>query len=144
MRRIALFLVLLTLALALSPSAIAEPPPYVVIVHPSHANPSYERKFIEVAFLKKVTRWPNGYGIRPVDLAPDSPVRERFSQDVLRRSVEEVRAYWQQILFSRGDVPPPELASEDDVVKHVLKHPGAIGYVSGSANIGAAKIVRLR
>lgn len=146
--RITVVLVLLVLALAMPRGSVsaqgAAPPAYVVIVHPSNAATTLQRAFVEDAFLKKVTRWPNGDGVRPVDLGPDSPVRRRFSEDVLRRSVEAVRSYWQQIIFAGRDIPPPELDTDDEVVKYVLKHPGGIGYVSSGAKTGGAKVVTVR
>jgi len=129
------------IALLLGDATAAPPPVYVVIVHPSNPTTSADRKFLEDAFLKKTTRWDHGEVIRPVDQVPDSPVRRKFSEEVLRRSVAAVRSYWQQLIFSGRDVPPPELASDEDVVKYVLKYPGAVGYVSGSADTNGAKIV---
>jgi hypothetical protein len=120
------------------------PPPYQLIVHPSNPTGVVERKFLEEAFLKKITRWPNGELIRPVDLVPDSPVRRKFSDDVLNRSVEAVKGYWQQRIFSGRDIPPPELDNDEGIVKFVLAHEGAVGYVSGSAKIDGAKILIVR
>jgi hypothetical protein len=120
------------------------PPPYLVIVHPSNPTTSVERKFLAEAFLKKTTRWPHGDVIRPVDLGPDSAVRQRFVRDVMDRSVAAVRSYWQQIIFSGRDVPPPELDSDADVVKFVAKYAGAVGYVSGVANVAGTKVVAVR
>jgi hypothetical protein len=93
--------------------------------------------------LKKTTRWSNDDVIRPVDLIPDSPVRERFSQEVLKRSISEVKSYWQQVIFSGRDVPPPELADDDAVLKFVAKNRGAIGYVSGTARLADVRPVIL-
>jgi len=141
-RALLLALVLLSpVALLLRDATAAPPPVYVVIVHPSNPAARADRKFLEEAFLKKTTRWDHGEVIRPVDHVPDSPVRRKFSEEVLRRSVAAVRSYWQQMIFSGRDVPPPELASDEDVVKYVLKYPGAVGYVSGSADTNGAKIV---
>lgn len=124
--------------------AQATPQPFVIIVHPDNETGALERKFLEDAFLKKTTRWSNGKVIRPVDLRPESPVRIRFSDVVLRRSVASVRSYWQQIIFSGRDVPPPELESEEAVVSYVLRHSGSVGYVSSTAKIGSAKIVSVQ
>ncbi len=121
-----------------------QPPPFVVIVHPDNPHPSLERGFVAEAFLKKTTRWPNGDVIKPVDLQPDSPVREKFSNAVLKRSVAAVKSYWQQIIFAGRDVPPPELASEDEIVKYVPGHANAIGYVSGRVRLGDVRVVTLR
>jgi ABC-type phosphate transport system substrate-binding protein len=119
-------------------------PPYLVIVHPANRATTLDQSFLEDAFLKKTTHWSNDQVIRPADLVSSSPVRRRFSEDVLKRSVEAVKGYWQQRIFSGRDVPPPEFETDDDVVKYVLKYEGAVGYVSGSANLNGSKVVTVR
>src|SRR5687768_9629853 len=124
--------------------ARAAPPAFRVIVHPSNPAQSLERKFLENAFLKKITRWGNEQVIRPVDADTGSQVRNRFSEDVLRRSVAAVKSYWQQVVFSGRGVPPPELDTDEEIVAYVLKHPGAIGYISEGTALGGAKVVSVR
>ena len=69
----------------------AEERAYRVIVHANNGVDSLERKFVADAFLKKATRWPNGGEvIHPVDQKPDARVREKFSEEVLGRSVAAV------------------------------------------------------
>jgi ABC-type phosphate transport system substrate-binding protein len=117
---------------------------YEVIVNSSNSTNSADREFLADAFLKKITSWPNGQTIRPVDLPPSSPIRRRFTEEVLRRSVAEVKGYWQQRIFSGRDVPPPELDTDDDIVKYVTKNEGAVGYVSTGANLNGAKILAVK
>ncbi|SRR5258706_12928574 len=132
----------LVVALAATHAGGAAPVPvFVVIVNPTNATNRVDRRFLADAFLKKTTRWDGGEVIRPVDQAPDSSARRRFSEEVVKRSVAAVRSYWQQIIFAGRDVPPPELGGDDDVVRYVLKYPGAVGYVSGSANASGAKVI---
>ncbi|MBX3189653.1 MAG: hypothetical protein KF819_21695 [Labilithrix sp.] len=126
---------------ATAPIAFAAPPPYVVIVNAKNPGGRLSRKFVTDAMLKKTTRWPDGRVVKPVDLPPDSPVRRTFTQEVLKRSVEAVRAYWQQIVFAGRDVPPPELGTDADVVKFVSTHEGALGYVSATQALDGAKAV---
>jgi hypothetical protein len=121
-----------------------KPPAYRVIVHPKNASVAAERKFVEEAFLKKTTSWPNGGTIRPVDQTANAAPRKPFSDEVLHRSVAEVKTYWQQAIFAGRDVPPPELANDDEVVKYVLKYEGAIGYVSGATNLNGAKVLAVQ
>lgn len=116
---------------------------YVIVVNPANPRTTLDRKFVEDAFLKRATRWPDGVAIHPVDLSPSSPVRRRFSEEVLARSVAIVRIYWQQHIFAGRDVPPPELDTDADVVQYVLKRDGGIGYVSAAANVGACKTVTI-
>jgi ABC-type phosphate transport system substrate-binding protein len=122
----------------------AAPPAFRVIVNPSNASANLDRKFLTDAFLKKVTRWPGGEPIRPVDLASDSPTRRRFTEEVLGRSVAAVKSYWQQLIFSGRNVPPPELDSDEEVVRYVARYPGAIGYVSGAGEVGGVKILAVK
>lgn len=131
----------------LSVSAFADAPAYRVIVHPSNQVASLTRDQIADAFLKKITRWPSGEAIRPVDLhggTGGAGVRQQFARDVLRRSLAAVRSYWQQLIFSGRNIPPPELDSDAAVVAYVLRYPGAIGYVSGAADIADAKVITVK
>jgi ABC-type phosphate transport system substrate-binding protein len=142
---LALLLALTVLCAVLGrPAAGAPAPAFQVIVNPRNPAASVERTFLEEAFLKKVTAWPDDQVIRPVDLAPDSPVRRVFTHDILNRSVEAVKNYWQQRIFSGRDVPPPELSRDEEVVQFVLKHEGGVGYVSGTADVGGCRVIGVR
>jgi ABC-type phosphate transport system substrate-binding protein len=125
-------------------AAAPRAPEFVVIVNAANPASSAERKFLSDAFLKKTTRWRGGETIRPVDQSADSGVRRRFSEDVLERSVTAVRSYWQQVIFSGRDVPPPELSGDGSVLEYVKNHAGAVGYVSGSAGTDGAKVLLVR
>jgi len=134
---------LVTMA-ALGQAAAQPPPAFQVIVNPQSSVTSLERRFVEDAFLKKVKTWSGGELIRPVDLEPGSPIRRRFTEEVLRRPVAAVRAYWQQRIFSGRDVPPPELDGDQQVIDYVMKYSGAIGYVSGSAVVSGPRVIAVR
>ncbi len=116
---------------------------FVVIVHPQNPATSLTRRFVSGALLKKVRSWPDGSTVSPVDLVHTSAVRSRFSEEVHSRSLPAVKSYWQQMIFSGRELPPPELPTDDEVIQFVLKYPGAIGYVSAGAATGVVKVVRL-
>ena len=141
-RRRALSLFVVALALLAAGARAGEPPAeFKVIVHAATPEKSVPRAFLADAFLKNITRWPDDETIRPVDQRPNSAVRRRFSEAVLKRSVAAVKTYWQQRIFSGRGVPPPELDSDEAVVRWVEDHPGAVGYINGSASAGHAKVV---
>jgi ABC-type phosphate transport system substrate-binding protein len=143
-RAIAMLLVLvLPVAVVLAQANAPSPPAYRVIVNPRNPVHGVDRSFLADAFLKKVTRWRHGEAIRPVDLAESAP-RRKFSEDMRGRPVAAVRSYWQQQIFSGRGIPPPELDGDQAVVKFVLQNEGAIGYVSGNAELGAAKVLAVR
>lgn len=122
----------------------AESGPYRVIVNPDNPVDVIDRRFLADAFFKKTTHWPDNEAIRPVDLAPGASARRSFSEEILRRSVSAVKSYWQQMVFSGHGVPPPELDSESEVVRFVLKNRGAVGYVAFGTNTSAVKVVPVR
>jgi ABC-type phosphate transport system substrate-binding protein len=112
---------------------------YQIIRNPHNPVEIVDRQFLEDAFLKKKTSWPTGSPIRPVDLPPTAPARREFSDHMLRRPVEAIRSFWQQRIFAGRDLPPPELKSDEEVVKFVMREPGAIGYVSNNAVLNGTK-----
>ena len=115
-----------------------------MIVHPDNPASEAPRQFLADAFLKKTTQWTDGQTINPVDLKPDSTVRIRFTDAVLKRSVAAVKHYWQQIIFSGRGIPPPEVESDGAVVDYVLRHRGGVGYVTPGAPLKGAKILSIR
>ena len=114
---------------------------FQIVAHPLNPATSVDRRFLAQAFLKKAAYWPDGEPLRPVDLPAASETRRRFSESVLSRTVAAVKSYWQQIIFSGRGVPPPELESDEAVLRHVARFPGAIGYVSGATSVRGAKIL---
>lgn len=141
--RARLFIGLSLFAAALASAADA--PAYRVIVNPENPATTLERKQVADLFLKKVTRWPEGSLVaKPVDQTVKAPCRARFSDELLGRSISAVKTFWEQVIFSGRGVPPPELAGDAEVVQYVLRYPGAIGYISGAADAGTAKVLGVK
>lgn len=115
-----------------------------IIVNRELEVKSLSREFLANAFLRNVRDWDGGQRIFPVDLLPSVSPREDFSRRILLRSVAAVRSYWQQRIFSGRGVPPPELESDTAVIRYVVGNRGAVGYVSKSAELGAARVVAVR
>jgi ABC-type phosphate transport system substrate-binding protein len=125
-------------------AAIGEPTAgFRMIVNPANPMARLDRRFVAEAFLKKRTRWDDDSAIQPVDLGQRTGARGAFSRDILGRDVASVRRYWAQLVFSGRGVPPPELATDGDVVKFVATHAGAIGYVAAGAALAGVKMVEV-
>lgn len=129
-------------ALVAAPASPAAETAYVVIVHPDNPAKSVTKSELSQLLLKSRPRWEHGPAVEPVDLDSKSHVRQAFSKDIHGRSASSIKNYWQRI-FSGHGVPPPELASESQVVAFVKSHPGAIGYVSAEARLNGVKILDL-
>jgi len=124
--------------------AAPESDPFLVIVNSRNPLRSVPREFLEGAFLKKVSRWDDGEAIRPVDQGPALRARGSFSRLVLKRSVAAVKSYWLQRIFAGRDTPPPELDSDEAVIRYVRTHHGAVGYVSADRNLDGTKTLTIR
>jgi len=108
---------------------------YMVIVNSSNPILSMSKMDVTRLFLKKVTAWTNGDKVLPVDREETSTLRMGFSTGILGRSIEKVKAYWAQQLFSGLGTPPVTLRSDQEVLEFVDGNPNAIGYVSNGADL---------
>jgi len=117
---------------------------FKIIVNRSVSLSELPKDAVKQIMMKKISKLPDGTGAAPVDLPPDSPVREAFSRDVLGRSASAVSSFWQRQIFSGKEVPPPSVSSEAEVIAHVASVPGGLGYVSSDAKLPASVVeVRL-
>ena len=118
---------------------------YRVVVNEKNGISEMSREQLSRLFLKKTTSWSNGQTVAIVDRVEASDVRERFTADVHQRQVRAVKRYWQQMIFGGRAVPPPEKASDDEVLAYVRSNPNAIGYVAADAPIGpGVKVVAVK
>jgi ABC-type phosphate transport system substrate-binding protein len=127
-------------ALALAAAWPAGADDFKVVVHPD--NPSSETTTTELSrlFLKKTLRWPEGRPVQPVE--PATPLlRERFGLAIHGKSLNAIKAYWNQLIFSGRDVPPLEKADDAGVLAYVRANLGAVGYVSPGADTAAVKVL---
>jgi len=143
MRMIAKALVF-SFGLAHNLSVLAAETEFQVVVNQANEMTTIDHKFLADIFFKRATRWPNSAKISPVDLDANSRVRAEFSDEILNRPVSAVRVYWQQLIFSGRDIPPPELRNDKEVIDFVSSREDAIGYVSIHADVHRIKVVQVR
>lgn len=110
---------------------------YTVVVNEANTIKDISKQQITRCFMKQTTKWPNGLPVTPVDQAASSAVRESFSNSVLERDVSAVKSYWQRQIFSGRGVPPPEKASDGEVLAFVRANPGGVGYVASGTDLGS-------
>ena len=138
-----LALVMVVLGLATS-SLAGEDGAFVVIVNPQSPVDSIDRDFLSDAYLKKTTEWGSGETIRPIDLTAKYAARDRFTEQVVRKTPAQLKTYWNQQIFSGKGVPPPEAEAPGDVIEYVLANKGAVGYIPADIDAGKAKVIRIR
>lgn len=120
-----------------APAARAADPGFKVVINGSNSTTSISKEQLSSCFMKQTNTWINGAIVLPVDQPAASPVRIEFSSAVHDRDVNAIKSYWQRQIFSGRGVPPPEKSSDQEVLAFVSANPGAIGYVSPDAILGA-------
>lgn len=109
-----------------------------ILVNANNPTSSLSTEDVAKLFLKKTTKWPaSGEKVMPVDLHEQSAVRESFSKQFHGKGTAAIKAYWQKMIFSGRDVPPPEKTSVADVAAYVRTNAGGVGYVPASYDAGA-------
>ncbi len=99
---------------------------------------------IAAIYLLRVTTWPDGTHIVPVNREAPSEARREFTAQVLQEDNGELAAYWNEMHFL-GKLPPVVQESQRAMVAFVRNVPGSIGYVSGSAPpIGVKVLANVR
>ncbi len=109
---------------------------FKVIVNDSNPIESLSKTDVSRLFLKKGTLWKSGFGVSPVDQPPRGELRAEFSESIHRKKVDWIQGYWRKLIFSGRNTPPPELASDREVLDFVRHNVGAVGYVSSRATLG--------
>jgi hypothetical protein len=116
-----------------------------LVAHPAVSQSYVLKNEASDYFLKKDTDWGDGTAVLPVDLTVKE-IQEAFSDQVHGRSRSSIKKYWQRQIFTGRGTPPPERASDREVLDFVSQTPGAIGYVSTDARINGneVKVLELR
>ena len=123
---------LAAVGLAMGVTVAADSGDVKVVVNGKNSMTSIDAGHLSKIFLKETMVWPDGSETVPVDMAPESGVRKRFSKRVHERKVAAIKSYWQRQIFSGKAIPPVEFTSEEDLLFFVAATPGAVGYVSNS------------
>jgi TonB family protein len=111
------------------------------------ANSSVKADTISAAELKRVfleekISLADGTHVEPV-LEKDGLVHEAFLQEYLGMSEDDLQAYYRTLLFTGKGFMPKAFGSDAEVVAHVARTRGAIGYVSSAASPGGVRTLAI-
>jgi len=109
------------------------------------ANSSVTADFISAGELKRIyllqtRKLKDGSVVEPV-LQKRGAVHDAFARQFLDRDGEEIRTYYHGVVFTGKGSMPREVNSDAEMVSYVARSRGAIGYVSGGANIDGVKLL---
>lgn len=117
---------------------------FKIVVNPANNISTLTKSELSEYLLKRKVTWPDGTPVVPVDQTDASAARQAILRDCFERSATAIRNYWNQQIFSGRAIPPVEKGSDQQVIAFILTSPGAIGYVSESANVANLKVVVIR
>jgi len=80
-------------------------------------------------FLGKVTKYPSGEKVIPLNMDPMDPNYEEFARVVLKKSVSQVRAYWAKKTFTGKGVPPRVIRTTKELKKLVAEDKKYLSYI---------------
>src|SRR3990172_4586473 len=103
-------------------------PDFAVIANAQHRFATVQRIELDRVYRRLMRFWPDGSLVLPVNLPFESPLRQDFSQRILRARAESLATFWNRRYF-HGVLPPPVLKSPQAVRAYVAATPGAIGYI---------------
>jgi ABC-type phosphate transport system substrate-binding protein len=98
---------------------------------------------IAAIYLLRLTTWPDGSPIVPVNREAGSEVRSEFTAEVLRQDGASLATYWNEMHF-QGRLPPLVQESEQAMLAFIQKVPGAVGYIrAATAPVGVKVLARV-
>ena len=109
------------------------------------ANPSVMVDTISEADIKRVFLEKSSLGgahVEPV-LEKSGPVHMAFVKQYLGISDDDLQNYYRTLVFTGKGFMPKSLGTDADVVAHVARTRGAIGYVSSAANVEGVKTLAM-
>jgi ABC-type phosphate transport system substrate-binding protein len=84
-----------------------------------------------------------GGDVQPV-LAQSGAAHEEFLRVFVGKSDQGLRNHFKSLVFTGKGSMPKSFASDAEIVKYVAATKGAIGYVSGSADVAGAKKIGVK
>jgi len=117
-----------------------------VVAVVSAKNPVSTLTKSEIAdmFLGKMTRFPDGRQVLPIDQVENSSEREEFYLKFAGKAPAQIKAHWSKIIFTGRGQPPPEVSNDVEVKKFIAKHPDAIGYIEQKWVDDSVKVIRTK
>jgi ABC-type phosphate transport system substrate-binding protein len=121
--------------------AHAEGDDIAVVVNKANVSPPMNRSQLSALFKARSTQFPRGGRATPVNLPPESSVRQAFDMAVLGLTPEEVERFWLDSKIRSGTGSPRHLPGPSALVRFVSGDETSIGYVPVSELSDAVRVV---
>jgi ABC-type phosphate transport system substrate-binding protein len=125
-----------------SPPALPAASEVIVIVNSEVPDGSLSAADLKAVYLGKKTFWSGGLKIA-LDVLSEGSVHEDFLKKSVGKTPEQFKNYWNQILYTGAGIPPTPFKTEKELVEHVQKTKGAIGYIDSATPHDGVKVLKV-
>jgi|SRR5882724_10154283 len=112
---------------------------FVVIVNKANTA-SVDKDIVAKIYTGNMKLWGDGTAIVALDLPENDPIRANFCNEIIGKTIGNLKALWAQLVFSGKALPPKQMASDDEVKKFVSANKGGIGYIKQSGVDDSIKV----
>ena len=127
------------LALGLAAAAARAEP--VVIVHPKNPAQKLTREEARKIILGEQLSWSNADVVDMIELRGDDPAIAAGLLALTHKTVSQIRAQWNRLVFSGQANPPQRAATEAEVRSAVARSRGAVAVIDSASADSSVKIV---
>jgi TonB family protein len=113
-----------------------------VIANPSVKTDAISSSELRAIFLLQKRILKDRSAVEPV-LQKSGDTHESFVEQYLNRDSEEIRIYYQGLVFTGKAAMPKQVTSDAEMVEYVARSKGAIGYVSGDTQTDGVKVLTI-
>jgi ABC-type phosphate transport system substrate-binding protein len=135
-------LVIAALLIATAPPPVAGQSKVVFVVNKANVIDSLSTAKLKAIFLGKMSHWPGGAEIIPIDLPDNSPPKQAVIMSVLETTPDKLAQYWIEQKLTGNINPPMKLPGVGAVKSVVALRPGAIAYIPIEAVDNTVKILK--
>lgn len=133
---------ILPLLLAAAPAAASQE--VVPVVSAKSSITVLNANQVADIFLGRSSRFPDGTVAVPIDLAEDSPLRERFYSLFTGKSPSQLKAHWSKIIFTGRGQPPRQVAGSAEAKRALAENPNAIAYIDARQVDSSVRVLASR
>jgi ABC-type phosphate transport system substrate-binding protein len=112
----------------------------VVIINKDNPN-SIDLTYVAKIYSGGIKTWPDGSPVFALDQPEESDARATFSQQVLNRSVANMRAIWSQNIFTGKGLPPKVVSPDQEMKRIISTNRHAVGYVRLSQVDASVRVI---
>lgn len=112
----------------------------VVVSEGCSINSLTKRQVVDI-YMGRFNTFPNGGSVSPIDLPPQSLLKNQFYMKLLQQSEKKVNSYWARLLFSGSAKPPQIINSVEDIIARLRENNEMIAYIPESEVKEGVKVV---